>query len=271
MNKFNLALVTGATSGIGEAMAYLLADKGIDLLITGRSVERLEAIEKELKKKVNVTTLIADLSIDSEREVLIKKINRLKPDLVINNAGFGLYGLALSQPILENINMINLNVTALTHLTLESAKTLIESNKQGVILNVSSASDLLVFPGFAVYAASKAFVTQFSQSLDIELKEKGVRVLVACPGIVRTHFRLRAAKKTSLSQYPHSMKVSFAANQLWKQIIDRKTIHYFDWKTRGLLFVARYIFPKPLLAKFLLKNVTCLCVHFLIASFLNSA
>jgi len=252
--QFSLALITGASSGIGAALSRLLAHQGIPLLMTARDSSRLNALADELRKTVPVTVLVADLTKTEERRHLIDKIHELTPDLLINNAGFGLYGTALSHETTENMNMVDLNVNALLELTLEGSKALVSSGKEGVILNISSSSDLLVFPGLAIYAASKAFVTQVSQSLDIELAPKGIRVLAACPGVVTTSFRQRAGSSSAPDGIT-PMSADAAADQLWKQIIKRKKIHYFDWKTRVALFFARHLIPQSVVSNILFKTV----------------
>ena len=188
--NFKTALVTGATSGIGEAVARLLASKGISLILTGRNGEKLAQLSTELK--VPVETVIADLSLPQDRAIVAAKIRTTVPDLIINNAGIGLYGEAVALSKEKQMDIVTLNVEALTDLTLESARVLSEAKRPGVILNVASAAAFTVFPQFALYSASKAFVVQLSESMDWELKSQGIRVLASCPGVVATNFRERA-------------------------------------------------------------------------------
>lgn len=252
---FTLALVTGASSGIGAAMCRLLARRGIPLLITARDLTRLNALGQELEAFVPVKVYAADLSKPKERQGLIEQVALLGPDLVINNAGFGLYGEALSYKTEEQMAILDLNVEAVLELTLEAARGMVARGKRGVIMNISSASDMMVFPGFAVYAASKAFVTMVSQSLDAELKSSGVRVLASCPGVIRTNFRKRASGAADAPETLFTMSVEFAAKQIWKQIANRKKVHYFGWATRVLLFISRNLLPQALVSKILLKQI----------------
>lgn len=242
--KFSLALITGASSGIGAALCHLLARQGIPLLITGRDEVRLHSLVQELQKLVKVTSFAADLKNEKGRQRLIEKIHHYKPDLVINNAGFGLYGEALTHETGSQIELLNVNTNAVLESTLEAAKTMIGANKTGVILNVSSAAGELIFPSFAVYSSSKAFVTHFSQSLDFELQPHGVRVLVACPGVVNTPFRARASGMHADSNHRVSMSAECAAKQIWKQIEERKRKHIFDWKTRWGIYLSWLISTK---------------------------
>lgn len=252
---FSLALVTGASSGIGAELCRLLASKGISLIITGRNTRQLNALALELENVVRVELVTADVGIESERNILVAKIRERSPDLIINNAGFGLYGLALSHATRDLREIIEVNVNALLELTLEGAREMESSRKTGVILNISSASDLIVFPGLAVYAASKAFVTQFSRSLDEEMRLQGIRVLVSCPGVVSTGFRKRASGASNIEHDRSAMSVAFAAEEMWQQIVRGRQVRVFDWRTRLGVFFSRYILPQSIVSKILLRKI----------------
>ncbi|HEV8051310.1 MAG TPA: SDR family NAD(P)-dependent oxidoreductase [Parachlamydiaceae bacterium] len=251
--QFSLAFVTGASSGIGAGICRLLARKGIPLLITGRDASRLLALSDELKGLVPVETVIADIADPEDCRLLTAKIHERVPDLIINNAGLGLYGKALNHATKDLQAIVDVNVSGLLQFTVEGAKALLSAGKKGVILNVSSASDLITFPGLAVYAASKAFVTQFSKSMDDEMKASGIRILVSCPGVVATDFRRRASGGAEDKPDKHAMDVPFAAGQVWNQILNGRQVHVFDWKTRILAFFARNILPQSLVSKILLR------------------
>ena len=252
---FSLALVTGATSGIGEELSRLFAKKGINLLLSGRNQEKLEALKGELSGLVKVEMLQADLNQPQERNRLIEKIHKLSPDLVVNNAGVGMYGDALCYPTQDSLDLVEVDVKAVLELSLEAARTLISLQKTGVILNVSSTAAFPIFPGFSVYAASKAFLNKFSESFDEEVRPYGVRVLAACPGVVATHFRERAGgRNPSYWERKQTMSVAFAAQEIWKQIEKRKKIHLFNWVYR-LLITLTMILPKPWVAKLLHKII----------------
>lgn len=254
---FSLALVTGATSGIGEAVAYLLAEKGINLFLTGRNQDKLKQLKDELGRKVQVETIPADLSSEKERNELIKKIYEHAPDLVVNNAGFGLYGDALAYDTSDQVKILNVDGTVVLILSLESARAMRAKDKKGVIINISSASGAMpTFPGMAVYGASKAFVNQFSTSFDYELRPYGIRVLASCPGVVATDFRSRAGgKKSGSGKTPKVMTSAFAAEEIWRQIENRKQIYIFDWKYRFLTFLTKYIFPTSFVSKTIYDSV----------------
>jgi uncharacterized protein len=246
--KLSSALITGASSGIGEALARLLAEKGIQLIVVARNKEKLHALARDLSHLVPVEVLACDLSDADQRQTLIKAIHSRKPDLIINNAGFGRYGDVLTYDSKEMIEMVEVDVTALMEISIEGARALVSAGKEGVIMNVSSAAAFQIFPSFSVYAASKAFVNLFSESFDFEVAPLGVRVLTCCPGMVDTHFRHRASGDPDQKASPGSMSVDFAAKEIWRQVQKKKRLHVFDWKYRFLTGVSRLL-PKSWLAK----------------------
>lgn len=251
--KDSLALVTGATSGIGRALCCLLAKQGISIIAVGRNVVQLNTLVDELKNITSIDTLVADLATVAGRSALIDVIWKRIPTLIINSAGFGLYGESLSYETERYKDMLNVNGMAVLESTLEGARALIGAGKSGVILNISSASDRLVFPGLAVYASSKAFVTQFSRSVDFELQRHGVRVLVSCPGVIATGFREAASGKARKPDW-NDMTSEYAAERIWKQIERRKSIDIFNWKTRFGLFITSLL-PTSWVTKFLSNTV----------------
>ncbi len=248
-HKFSCALITGASSGIGKAVARLLADKGVSLIITARRQDQLNELAKELSPLVPVEVIPCDLSDSEQRKILVKVIQSRVPDLIVNNAGFGYYGDIISYETDKMKEMVEVDVMALMELSIEGAKALIGAKRPGVIMNVSSSAAFQIFPSFSVYAASKAFVNLFSESFDMEVISEGVRVLACCPGMVDTDFRYRASGNPNLKANAYSMTVDFAAKEIWDQIQKGKPIHIFDWKYRVLTFISRYLIPKKWIAK----------------------
>ncbi len=242
---FTKALVTGASSGIGEALAHLFADQGIPLIIVGRNVERLEAAAAALKKKVSVTTVAADLSSSEGRSKLITVIHREVPDLVINNAGIGLYGEILSYPLDKQREILETNATAVFELTVEAARALVTIGKKGVIMNISSVSAYQPFPYFTTYAATKAFVKSFSEALDYEVAPRGVRVLTSCPGVILTRFQELASDQMNFKQRRlHTIPLDTVVKDIWHQIQKGKAMRLFDWQYRLLTLISTYLIPK---------------------------
>jgi short-subunit dehydrogenase len=254
---FTRALITGASSGIGMALARLLAGKGLNLTLCGRDKEALQALYSELVATgISVDIIVGDLVSVSDRQHVIESITTNSPDLVINNAGCGIYGNLVDVPLADQLNLITLNVTAAFELTVVAAKTLRRASRQGTILNISSAAAFMPFPGAASYAASKSFVKQFSLALDAELKPHAIRILTACPGVVTTAFRQRAGGVT-LPQERLAMTASYAAEQLWWQIEHGKALHIFDWRYRLLLGLANFL-PRNLVMRILQRSLRSL-------------
>lgn len=252
MRWFSKALVTGATSGIGEAMAILLAGRAIPLVLTGRNREKLE----ELKKNLFAEVYPFELDKKESREKLGEVIKTQRVDLVINNAGFGLYGEAISLSVEEQLRMVEVNCSAVLDLTLRAAKAMKDEGRRGVILNVSSAAAFQVFPNLAVYAATKAFLNSVSQSLDFELKDKGIRVLVSCPGQVTTDFSNRAAGRPVKNRSKFlDMTPQEAAQALWDQIEKEERVHIFNWKYRFGTFLSG-ILPTSVVAPLLQRVIS---------------
>jgi uncharacterized protein len=257
--KFSWALITGASSGIGEALAHLLAEKKIPLILHGRNRERLDRLADALRPKVEIQILEADLAHKEGRKLVLDKIYQYAPELVINNAGFGLHGDAITWETERLLEIVEVNSKAVLEFSLEGARTLLSTKKHGVILNVSSsAGEVPAFAGMAVYSASKAFVNRFSEALDVEMQPHGIRVLAACPGMVQTRFRERASNYEQQAAYeghvPKPMTSSFAAEQIWWQIEREKPLHVFDKRTKFLIWLAKAL-PKKLVAKVCRKMI----------------
>jgi len=185
------ALITGASSGIGLAMARELASRRYNLILVARSAEKLEAIKKELELAfvVDVVIIAADLSSPDIARMLVGRIlhEQLQVNLLINNAGVGLYGDFINTSLESELNMINLNVSSLVVLTKLFAAEM-RQRGSGRIMNVASLLSFLPFPYYAVYSATKAFVLAFTETIAAELEGTGVVVTALCPGPVDTAF-----------------------------------------------------------------------------------
>jgi len=252
---FRCAFVTGASSGIGKALCELLAREGIHLVITGRNKLSLYEIADQLRDYVNIVVYPADLVDREERAQIIQKIHQLSPDLVINNAGSGLYGLGTKVELKSQLDMIELNVSALVEMTVEAAKAMIDARHPGVIMNISSVAGFVPFPGFSVYGASKAFVNSYSQAMDAELSGQQIRVLAACPGMVETNFSLRASQGKYQSKGKKKMSAEYAAREIWKQILRRQPIRSFSFKYRFVSFMLQHVIPSRWAAKYLKRRI----------------
>ncbi|WLR44250.1 SDR family oxidoreductase [Bacillus carboniphilus] len=209
--KKKTALITGASSGIGKEFAHLHAEQGGDLVIVARSEEKLKALKKELERNyiVNVMTIVKDLTLPTAPFEIYEQVNQagVKIDYLINNAGMGGRGLFYERYLEKDIEMINLNVIALTTLTRLFLPGFVNRN-EGKILNVSSTASLVPGPLQAVYFASKAYVTSFSNALAEELSDTDVTVTALLPGATETGFKKQAdLDNTKMFDQPSSAKV----------------------------------------------------------------
>ena len=190
-----VALVTGASSGIGAEFARALAARGDDLVVVARDASRLDALAEQLEKEygVDVEVLSADLTSKKGRAVVEARLESVEPavELLVNNAGMGTYGKFGELPREGEARVIRLNVLALVQLTHAALPGMIERGGGGII-NVSSLAGHQPTPLNATYGGTKAFVTSFSQALHEELRGTGVKVMVLCPGFTRTEFQERA-------------------------------------------------------------------------------
>ena len=189
-----VALITGASAGIGAALADVFADNGHALVLIARRAPQLKALADAIETRGHARPHIIVLDLGQpgaaariEDEL---RANGLEPKFLVNNAGFGLMGAAVSLDRTQQLAMIDLNVRVLTELSLRFAASL--ARHRGGILNVASVASFMPGPGMAVYHATKAYVLSFSEALHRELGDQGVRVTALCPGPVETEFMTRA-------------------------------------------------------------------------------
>lgn len=196
----NVALITGASSGIGMELARIHASKGKDLVIVARNVEALNNLKNELEEefKVLVEVIEMDLMLPHAAQKLhsILLDRNIEIDYLFNNAGLGGYGKFHERNIQKELDMIQLNIVALTELTHLILPDMIRRNK-GKILNSASTAGFMPGPLQAVYFATKAYVVSFSQGIAHELKGKNITVTALCPGPVQTGFEEAAGMKGS--------------------------------------------------------------------------
>jgi short-subunit dehydrogenase len=182
-----IALITGASSGIGEALAREFARQDYDLIITARRSDRLEALARELRELVNVDIITCDLGEALGARHLTQAIDALGKDvdILVNNAGIA-HGDDFHGSDFEKVEqLIALNVSALTHLTHHFIQPMVKRGA-GKILNVASVAAFQPVPSMAAYAASKAFVLSLTESLSEELRGTGVSITALCPGLTKT-------------------------------------------------------------------------------------
>lgn len=181
------ALITGASSGIGKDMAYYLASKGIDLILVARRKDKLEKIKKDLD--VNVKIIPLDLNEEDNVELLYNEVSKEDIDILINNAGFGLYGKFYETDIDKEIQMINVNIKQLHYLTKMFLKDFVKKDS-GYILNVASSAGFMSGPKLSTYYATKNYVCRLTEAIYEELRrdKSNVHISLLCPGPVDTEF-----------------------------------------------------------------------------------
>jgi short-subunit dehydrogenase len=189
-----VALITGASAGIGWELARVFASHGHELVLIARRDARLATLADEIaaKSQRRPLTLAVDLAQRDAAQRIGDALDAqgLEPQFIVNNAGFGLSGPARDLDRAEQLAMIDLNIRALTELSLAFVESL--QRHKGGILNVASVAGFLPGPRMAVYFATKAYVVSFSEALHCELAPAGVRVCALCPGPVPTEFQVRA-------------------------------------------------------------------------------
>jgi len=206
MSFFNqcTALITGASSGLGTEFARQLAPRASALVLVARRQDRLEALAGELARPgLTIVTHRADLADPGEAAALLRRLEEeaLPVNLLINNAGLGDHGFFERSDWERVRQMLGVNIGALTRLTHALLPTLL-NQPEAAILNVSSVAGMVPIPKMAVYAATKAYVSSFSESLRAELRDTSVRVTVLCPGPVSTEFGEVAQRLTDPDPLP---------------------------------------------------------------------
>ncbi|NJK38015.1 MAG: SDR family oxidoreductase [Oscillatoriales cyanobacterium RM2_1_1] len=187
----NTALITGASSGIGETFARELAAQNTNLILVARSQDKLDQLAQQLQTQhpIQAEVIVQDLTAPGACQSVFERVMQqgLQVDLLINNAGFGDYGNFTDRPLEKQVAMIQLNVTALvelTHLFLPGMK----QRQSGGIINLASIAAFQPLPYISVYAATKAFVLSFTEAIWAENKDSGVQLLALCPGPTESSF-----------------------------------------------------------------------------------
>ena len=195
---YETALVTGASAGMGEEFAQQLAPRISRIVLVARRQERLQEVAQNLRTKFDLEVLVvaADIAESGQREELFREVTAKgwEVDVLVNNAGLGDYGEFSSSEWPRNEAMLRVNCEALTHLVHLFLPSML-AREGGAIVNVSSLASTLPIPDFAVYAATKAYVSSFSEALRMEVRESGIEVLAVCPGPVKTEFGSVAARE----------------------------------------------------------------------------
>ena len=238
------ALITGASSGIGAAFATTLAQKGFDLILVARRLDRLTALQSELstKHRVNIFPIAADLQTREGCATVFDGVQKLDitPTLLVNNAGYGTLGEVCKNNTERELGMIDLNCRAVVDLTQRFVPAMKTAKRGGVII-VSSVVGALPAPWFATYAATKSFDLYFGEALHGELKGSGVDVLTVLPGLTRTEFQASAGSRDYHSPYREAQDVVNSA----LGAIGRKAIVVDGWSNKCIVHGSRFL-PRAL-------------------------
>ena len=210
------ALITGASSGIGKNMAYVLANKGIDLILVARNKEEM----LKIKENVKVNVLVIELNLLKEKNVfkLYEMCKDENIDILINNAGFGLFGLFTETDLTRELEMIDLNIKAYHILTKLFLKDFVEKDK-GYILNVASSAGFMAGPRLSTYYATKNYVLKLTMAINEELRQSGSNVVVSalCPGPVNTNFNKVAMGEFSIKEASPKYVAEYAIDKMFKK------------------------------------------------------
>lgn len=246
------ALITGASSGIGLELARVHASKGGDLVLVARNKARLDELKSELESQFNVSvfTIGKDLSANNSARGVYDETTEqnIQIDYLINNAGFGDFGMFAETDWNKELQMINLNITTLTQFTKLYLKDMVKRGS-GKIMNVASTAAFQSGPTMAVYYATKAYVLSFSEAVDNEVRDKGVTVTALCPGATESGFQAAAAMEESNlvkgQKLPNSKEV---AEYGYKAMMKGKTVAIHGLMNYLMAFSVRFT-PRALVVK----------------------
>ena len=229
------ALVTGASSGIGKEIAYYLASLGIDLIIVARNKEDLEKIKKDVN--VNVKIITMDLIIRDNVFKLYDMVKSDDIDILINNAGFGLFGTFDETDLDREMEMINLNVTTYHILTKLFLIDFLKKDS-GYILNVCSSAGFMAGPRLSTYYATKNYITKLTLAINEELRQKGSNVSISalCPGPVNTNFNKAAHGEFAINEISPKYVAKLGIDKMFK----KKMLIVPTFKMKLTLFLTRF-------------------------------
>jgi len=250
----SFVLITGATTGIGFELAKLYADEGRNLILVARDSEKLEEVKLELNILYNITiyTLNIDLTVNNSCEEIFNFVDKknISVDILINNAGMGSFGYLSEIELEKEIDLINLNIKALTELTKLFLPSMIE-HEEGGIMNVSSTAAFCSGPKMAVYYASKAYVLSLTEAIYEEVRGKGIKVSCLCPGPVKTKFQEKAKIKKKESSNKAMMSAKEVARIGYKNFKKGKLIIIPGFKNKAIVLINKFI-PRSLSRKIIL-------------------
>lgn len=237
------ALITGASNGIGLELARIHAKRGGDLVLVARSQDKLNQLADELRAQyhdIQITVIAQDLAMPHAAQSVFAQTEQLgiQVDILINNAGFGGHGRFFERELAKEQQMIQLNITTLTELTHLYLQGMV-ARRSGKILNVSSTASFMPGPLQAVYYATKAYVTSFSQAVAEEVREFGISVTALCPGAVATDF-VAAGDLQGVDAWKNAKSAQSVAEYGYQAMLDGELVAFNEGK---LKFAAEWVVP----------------------------
>lgn len=228
------ALITGASSGIGKHMAYYLASQKIDLILVARNKEEMEKIKNEVDVDVKIITM--DL-MEEKNVYKLYNLTKNKIDILINNAGFGLFGEFFKTDLDRELEMIDLNIKAYHILTKLFLQDFIKKDF-GYILNVCSSAGFMAGPRLSTYYATKNYITKLTMAINEELRHKGSNVVISalCPGPVNTNFNKVAHGEFAIKEIDPAFVAKYAIDKMFK----RKMLIVPTFRMKLTLFLTRF-------------------------------
>jgi short-subunit dehydrogenase len=246
------ALITGASNGIGLELAKIHASKGDDLVLVARNKAKLDELKTELEQRysIKVYTIAKDLSAENSAKEVYDETTKenIQIDYLINNAGFGDFGLFVETDWNKEAQMIQLNITTLTQFTKLYVQEMVK-RRSGKIMNVASTAAFQSGPTMAVYYATKAFVLSFSEAIDNEVREHGVTVTALCPGATESGFQAAAAMEESALVKGKKLPTSKAvAAYGYVSMMKGKTVAIHGWMNAIMANSVRFL-PRSIVVK----------------------
>lgn len=255
-NRQKTALITGASGGIGYELAKLFARDRYNLVLVARSEKKLHEIAQYFASQfgISVTVLVKDLAISTAPNEIFTELQQksITVDVLVNNAGFAAYGLFAETDLNAELQMMQVNMVALTHLTKLFVKAMVKQG-EGRILNIASTAAFQPGPLMAVYYASKAYVLSFSEALANELQGTGVTVTALCPGPTESGFQKRAdMEKSKLVSGQQIMDAETVAEIGYRGLMDNQTVVIPGLKNQLMAQSVRFT-PRKLVTKIVRK------------------
>lgn len=238
-----IAVITGATGGLGTCFAHQLAEKGYDMVITGRRYARLHQLAADISMQYGVTVrpVVADFTRPADVEGLLNLIATLpRVDMLVSNAGYGEGCIFEDEDTTDMLAMVRVHVDATLQLV-HAVLPIMRKQRSGYIISVSSLSAFMPAPGSSIYAATKGFLNTFMESLQMEVRRHGIMVQSLCPGLTHTgfHDRMPQGTKLNLGLFDLWMSPSDVVNASLKKLGSKKVVYVPGFKNKMIvLFTA---------------------------------